>query len=263
MENDIQLKTIESQVVMDSRDVAKEIGKRHRDLMRDIRRYINDLATSAKLRPLDFFIEASYEDDKGETRPCFLLTKQGCEFVGNKMTGKKGTLFTARYVSLFNEYQEEHQKKQIGASGMTPAQIDQNLEIRKTYNRELHFQNMNKAKENQIADVKTKLEISKWAHKLGFDEAAIDWANDAIDTALSLPVGQGSEYTASEIGDRMGASAYLIGKYGQILGIKGDPLLSRRVGKDSWRYTLDGFKTFEEHREEIIADYNRKHLKED
>ena len=93
---------------MDSRDVAKMIGKRHRDLMRDIRRYINDMATSAKLRALDFFIESTYEDAKGETRECYLLTKQGCEFVGNKLTGKKGTIFTATYVGLFNEYQKEH-----------------------------------------------------------------------------------------------------------------------------------------------------------
>lgn len=79
MENKVEvIKKVNNQEAMDSRDVAKMIGKRHRDLMRDIRRYINDMATSAKLRALDFFIESTYEDAKGETRECYLLTKQGC-----------------------------------------------------------------------------------------------------------------------------------------------------------------------------------------
>ena len=105
-----QLKLMNGQAVMDSRDIAKMIGKRHTDLIRDIRRYINDLEADANLRPLNFFVESSYLDKQGKDRPCYLLTKQGCEFVANKMTGTKGSLFTARYVNLFNEY-EDHQRR--------------------------------------------------------------------------------------------------------------------------------------------------------
>lgn len=101
-----QLFNFNGQPTLDSRKVAKMIGKRHRDLMRDIRRYVSDISTSAELRALDFFIESNYTDAKGETRKCYLLTKQGCEFVGNKLTGKKGTLFTAQYVNLFNDYEK-------------------------------------------------------------------------------------------------------------------------------------------------------------
>lgn len=39
------------QQVIDSRDVAKMIGKTHKNLMRDIRSYINDLEESSKLSP--------------------------------------------------------------------------------------------------------------------------------------------------------------------------------------------------------------------
>lgn len=42
------------QQVIDSRDVAKMIGKTHKNLMRDIRSYINDLEMSSKLSPSDF-----------------------------------------------------------------------------------------------------------------------------------------------------------------------------------------------------------------
>ncbi len=77
MENQVEIiKQVNNQDVMDSRDVAKMIGKRHRDLMRDIRRYISEMATSAKLRALNFFIESSYEDAKGETRQSLPLADQ-------------------------------------------------------------------------------------------------------------------------------------------------------------------------------------------
>ena len=107
MENQVEIiKQVDDQEVMDSRDVAKMIGKIHKNLMRDIRSYINDLEESSKLSPRQFFIESSYVSQQGKELPCYLLTKQGCEFVANKLTGKKGTIFTATYVSLFNEYQK-------------------------------------------------------------------------------------------------------------------------------------------------------------
>lgn len=57
MENQVEIiKQVDDKDVMDSRDVAKMINKRHRDLIRDIRRYISDMEPSAKLRPADFFV---------------------------------------------------------------------------------------------------------------------------------------------------------------------------------------------------------------
>lgn len=80
------------QQVIDSRDVAKMIGKTHKNLMRDIRSYINDLEEGSKLSPRQFFIESSYVSSQNKELPCYLLTKQGCEFVANKLTGRKGTV---------------------------------------------------------------------------------------------------------------------------------------------------------------------------
>lgn len=88
-------------------------GKRHADLCRDIERYINTISTNAKLRWLDFFVESSYIDKKGESRKCYLLTKKGCDMVANKMTGEKGILFTATYINQFYEV-EQQLKKQNG-----------------------------------------------------------------------------------------------------------------------------------------------------
>lgn len=98
----MKLLNFEGQDVLDSHDVAEMIGKQHKHLMRDIHGYIKDIEPSPNLDPAKFFILSTYTDKNNQVRPCYLLTKQGCEFVANKMTGKKGNQFTAQYVSLFN-----------------------------------------------------------------------------------------------------------------------------------------------------------------
>ena len=95
--------------VIDSREVAEMIGKKHDNLLRDIRGYIKVIEESSKLRSQDFFIESIYKNSQNKSQPCYLLTKQGCEMVANKMTGEKGILFTAEYVQAFNKM-EEHIK---------------------------------------------------------------------------------------------------------------------------------------------------------
>ena len=91
---------------LDSREVAEMVGMRHADLMRNIDHYIEVISTNAKLRSLDFFVESTYKDKKGEARKRYDITKQGCEMVANKLTGKKGILFTAEYVKKFNEMEQ-------------------------------------------------------------------------------------------------------------------------------------------------------------
>jgi Rha family phage regulatory protein len=90
---------------IDSREVAEAIGKRHHNLLRDINGYIGYMMKSnvIKIDCVDFFLASSYLDEKGETRPCYLISKMGCEMVANKLTGEKGVLFTAAYVAKFNQ----------------------------------------------------------------------------------------------------------------------------------------------------------------
>ena len=100
-------------ITIESREVAKMIGKRHSDLMRDIRVYENDFSQNADLRSDDFFIKSSYKAGTGKTYLCYLLTKKGCEFVANKMTGKKGNLFTASYITKFNQMEKQQAKQRF------------------------------------------------------------------------------------------------------------------------------------------------------
>lgn len=91
---------------VDSREVAEMIGKPHNDLMKSIRNYCEYISNAGDFSLVDFFLESTYRDSKGETRPCYLLTKKGCDMVANKMTGEKGVLFTAAYVTAFEQMRE-------------------------------------------------------------------------------------------------------------------------------------------------------------
>lgn len=88
-----------------SMEVAQMVGKEHAKLLRDIRNYIEHLA-EAKIGLGDFFQESKYQDANNQTRPCFLITKKGCEFIAHKMTGQKGSAFTARYINRFHEMED-------------------------------------------------------------------------------------------------------------------------------------------------------------
>ena len=103
---------------VDSREVADAIGKPHNDLMKAIRKY-NEYLTAGNFSLSDFFVEYAYFDSTGRKLPCYLLTKMGCEIVANKLTGKKGVMFTAAYVTRFNEM-EAAERAEFEAKSSTP-----------------------------------------------------------------------------------------------------------------------------------------------
>ncbi|GIO39098.1 antirepressor [Paenibacillus antibioticophila] len=111
--NNLQVINQNGQLLVDSREVAAMIEVRHSDLLERIGVYTKHL-TNGNFRSLDFFIESTYIDSKNETRPHYLITRKGCDMVANKMTGEKGVLFTAAYVTQFEEME-----KSLSLSGMS------------------------------------------------------------------------------------------------------------------------------------------------
>ncbi len=90
---------------LDSREVAEMVGKEHKNLMRDVRSYADELG-QLKIEPSDFFKENTYQNSQNKTMPCYDITKKGCEFIAHKLTGIKGTEFTARYINRFHDMEE-------------------------------------------------------------------------------------------------------------------------------------------------------------
>ena len=110
---------INKQQTISSMEVAEMIEKEHKNLVRDIRRYskqmrsAQEIGDKLKIEPTDFWIESNYIDGQNRNKPCYLITKKGCEFIAHKSTGSKGTVFTARYINRFHEMEAKIQFDKI------------------------------------------------------------------------------------------------------------------------------------------------------
>lgn len=116
------------QLLTDSREVAELVGKDHGKLLRDIRGYCEHLIES-NFGLNDFFIQSTFQDAINRTLPCYLITKKGCDMIANKLTGRKGVLFTAAYVEGFNKMKEFIEKGQTIGDNVSFPDFVKSLEI--------------------------------------------------------------------------------------------------------------------------------------
>ena len=120
----------DSNFTISSMEVAEMMGKEHKNVLRDIRKYIQyldfeapeepevpkdpeDISTNNKLNSSIFFIKSHYTDSKGKTQPYYKITKKGVDFLSRRLTGQKGTKFTARYINRFYELEKKHKTKSL------------------------------------------------------------------------------------------------------------------------------------------------------
>ena len=112
---------IKKMTTLDSREVAKMLEKEHSNLLKDITRYINYF-NGVKINLVEFFQESQYLDSKGEKRKNYRITRKGCEFLAHKLTGRKGSIFTALYINRFHEMEKEiNNNKNYGSTVLIPA----------------------------------------------------------------------------------------------------------------------------------------------
>ena len=99
-------------------EIARMVDREHKVVLRDIRNIIKQIDES-KIALVNYFIESTYKDAKGEERPCFDCSKKGCELYSTRMTGAKGTQFAVAYIERFNQM-ENHIKQQLDISNLSP-----------------------------------------------------------------------------------------------------------------------------------------------
>ena len=126
--NELTIVNKDGAAVIDSREVAAWVEKNHKDLMRDIRGYVDCMEGERKIAPSEFFLESTYVSEQNKTLPCYLVTRKGCEMVANKLTGQKGVLFTAAYIEKFHEY-EEKLKRPMSPTDLLELQVKALREI--------------------------------------------------------------------------------------------------------------------------------------
>ena len=103
--NELINKNVKNVLTLDSREVAGMVEKDHRNLLRDIRGYMEELG-ELKIEQSDFFIPSTFRNVQNKELPQYLITKKGCEFISHKLTGIKGTAFTATYINRFHELEK-------------------------------------------------------------------------------------------------------------------------------------------------------------
>ncbi len=142
---------------LSSREVAEMVGKDHDQLLRSIRTY-EDYLDSAKLQTQEYFIKNTYLSSQNKELPCYLITKVGCDMIANKLTGKKGVIFTAKYVKRFNEMEEVLKSNQP----QLPANYIEALESLVESEKEKEQLKLeNKEQEQKLLEVQPKAE--RWA----------------------------------------------------------------------------------------------------
>lgn len=196
--NEIQIKN----KTLTSMEVSEMVEKEHNKLLRDVRAYIEQLAQS-KIGHGDFFLESTYLDKNNQERPCYLITRKGCEFIANKLTGVKGTKFTASYINRF------HEMEQVIKENIVPIQNLEELKIRAQLERA----------EAMKLNAKTRMfnTIMKTTNNRGLSPIAVEvFGLKAIEQITGIDMGQHlpqvpKTYSATEIGNMLGVSANMIG----------------------------------------------------
>lgn len=118
-------------LVVDSREVAQMMNINHWEILRklegskDRKGYIKVL-TDNQMVVSEYFIKSYYKDESGKENRCYLFTKMGCEFIANKFTGEKGILFTAKYVTKFNEMEKALKQPQIRGNSLDAIRLVNN-----------------------------------------------------------------------------------------------------------------------------------------
>lgn len=183
---------------LDSREVAEMIGKDHKDLLRDIRRYCEQLGES-KIALSDFFAESTYVTEQNKTMPCYMVTKKGCEFISHKLTGRKGAEFTAQYINRFHKMEEAIEQNTIDRSQLPVtmqimyAMMDEQATL--TLKQQEQDRRMNRIEQKQDAMIET---FSSAADEDDFKA----WVNKCIARIAESPkfdkgVGQNSKYACA------------------------------------------------------------------
>ena len=170
---------------IDSREVAEMIGKEHKNLMRDIRGYKGELG-ELKIEPSDFFTESTYKSERGKEYPCYSITKKGCEFIAHKLTGVKGTEFTAKYINRFHAMEDT-----IRSNGLPKGKELLALAVLEAQNTILALESDKKLLEDQI--VKNQEVITELQPKANYVDTILQSKSLVLTTQISKDYGMSAK----------------------------------------------------------------------
>lgn len=139
---EIVINNVNGQNVVSSRTIAEQLGKEHKNVLRDLEKIL----TSSNVSSL--IILSNYEDKKGELRKEYLLTKDGFTLYMFNIQGYQE--FKMAYINKFNEMENIIRQK-------IPTSFKEALKL--AYEQQETIENLqleNKVKDQQIAELQPK-----------------------------------------------------------------------------------------------------------
>lgn len=119
-----------NKIVTTSRNVAMVFNKEHRNVIRDIK---NIFVTNSdhNFNALNFEC-VEYKDNKGELRPEYFLTRDGCMLLVMGYTGAKAMELKVAYINRFNEMEQAlHALQEPATESKALDEIPLNLSYKK------------------------------------------------------------------------------------------------------------------------------------
>ena len=89
--------------------VAEYFGKRHDNVIRDIRKLIESAPSLGHLN----FEESSYKNEQGKKQPCYRMDRKGFVLLAMGFTGEKALQFKIAYIDAFDRMEAMIQQKTI------------------------------------------------------------------------------------------------------------------------------------------------------
>lgn len=119
-------------LVVSSREVARNFDKEHKNVIRDIENYIETLENGESSKVSSLFIENEYttKNSNGVMYKEYLLTRDGFTLLAMGFTGNKALQWKLKYIEAFNKMEEQikQQNKPLKLDSKFMYQIAQELE---------------------------------------------------------------------------------------------------------------------------------------
>lgn len=116
--------------VTTSRAVAEQFGKQHKNVIRDIenlRATLDETENGKAFNRLNFE-PVTLPDAKGESRPAYLLTRDGFTLLAMGFTGAKAVQFKVAYINAFNRMERLIRGGGVSAPAPALKSIERRLE---------------------------------------------------------------------------------------------------------------------------------------
>lgn len=236
--------------------IAEMFGKRHSDVIRDVREGIHKIEEAdpdANLRSAKFE-ETSYIDSNGQERTMFKLNKNAMIFVVMGYKTKKATRIKLEYIASFDNMQKqlEQQAKQ---QFFIPETVEQQYKREQLAIRKQESENA-KSREGRALLKLTKNDPALVKQIVPQLFAGLLGVENVKQLELSEPH---YIYSARAIGKKLGLGAYTVGSLAQELGLKATreeeanqftkntavPLADGTF-KSTWRYSEEAYQAMKE-----------------